>query len=330
MNKMGITVLIATYNRSEILRNTLSSFLNLELRGLEVEFVIIDNNSSDDTAEAVEYFSNKLPLVYLFESRPGKNCALNKALNEIELKELVVFTDDDVKPNPDWLGKIIDVSYRWPEICVFGGQIYPIWACNPPEWIEKLPEKLLSFAYAVHNHGDNEIYYENGYPFGPNYWVRSSIFRKGLRFDESIGPIPDNKKRIMGSELSLLMYLKRIGYSILYSPGVIVGHHISPYQCTEKYILKRAETSGRSIAILASTFKNETIYKRSHLLWQAYRTCSLIKHIIIKYILMCCRNNSKIFSRRINAQMWISCNRFYLKNHKKLYEKILISINSNE
>ena len=119
---LDISVLIATYNRAEILRQTLESMTDLDREGLAVEFVVVDNNSSDHTKQVVESFSGKLPIRYLFESRPGKNCALNKALDEVALAKLVVFTDDDVDPRKDWLKAVVSASRHWPRFSVFGGK----------------------------------------------------------------------------------------------------------------------------------------------------------------------------------------------------------------
>ena len=46
-----ISVVIATHNRAEILRQTLESMAKLNRDNLSVEFVIVDNNSTDRTKE---------------------------------------------------------------------------------------------------------------------------------------------------------------------------------------------------------------------------------------------------------------------------------------
>ena len=83
--KIDLSILIPTYNRSRYIRQTLEDMLPVDRDGLTVEFVIIDNNSSDDTREAVEAYADRLPVRYLFEPTPGKNAALNKALNEADV-----------------------------------------------------------------------------------------------------------------------------------------------------------------------------------------------------------------------------------------------------
>ena len=77
----SISVILSTHNRSKVLGETLAKFAELEVHGLGVEFVVVDNNSNDSTADIIESFTNKIPVCHLFEARPGKNYALNKMAN---------------------------------------------------------------------------------------------------------------------------------------------------------------------------------------------------------------------------------------------------------
>jgi glycosyltransferase involved in cell wall biosynthesis len=78
----SLSVVIATYNRGEALRLTLEAMTGVRHSDLRVEWIVVDNNSSDHSAAIIRSFSGRLPLRHLHESRPGKNCALNKALAE--------------------------------------------------------------------------------------------------------------------------------------------------------------------------------------------------------------------------------------------------------
>lgn len=55
----------------------------------------------------MEGFRNKLPLALYNQPIRGKNHCLNLVLdqvrNNLEPDELIVFTDDDTLPSPDWL-----------------------------------------------------------------------------------------------------------------------------------------------------------------------------------------------------------------------------------
>jgi len=247
-NDLDISVLIATYNRVETLRQTLESMTRLDRDGLLVEFVVVDNNSADNTKEAIESFAGKLSIRYLFEAQPGKNCALNKALNETSLGKLVVFTDDDVEPKQNWLQTIVSVSHRWPQYSVFGGKQFLIYPdVEIPKWASS--RSVMEFVFGWHYYGDKEkLYAPNIFPFGANFWVRREVFADKRRFNEAIGPHPKN--RIMGSETSLLKQLTEEGYEVVYSPFAVVGHRIGAEDVSIPSISRRAYRHGRGIAYM--------------------------------------------------------------------------------
>lgn len=303
-NDLDISVLIATYNRAEILRQTLESMAGLERDGLSVEFVVVDNNSSDDTKEVIESFIDRLPIRYLFEPRPGKNCALNKALNEVPLGKLVAFTDDDVESKKDWLKTIITVTNRWPDYSVFGGKIYAIWPNGkPPIWAQSRSIQALGFA--IHDYEDSECPYKSGqYPFGPNFWVRREVFEAGHAYDESVGPRPQN--RIMGSETSFLKRLTDQGYGIVYSPDAIMGHHIQPSQMSRSNILKRAYRWGRAIARMQPLCRLALLDKHP-VLWRLVRKGAIVRlsFLLITSLVLLVFNKPE---KAVRTMQWIGYN----------------------
>jgi len=282
-NVPDISVLIPTYNRAQILRETLEAMSLVERDGLAVEFVVIDNNSKDNTKEVVESFVNKIPLRYLFEPRPGKNCALNKALDEVELGEIVVFTDDDVTPQTDWLKQIVETTGRWPKYDVFGGAIYPIWPDGqPPKWLGAGPECA---GYGLRGHGQNIsekecLYSQKNAPCGANMWVRKKIFNNGSRFNVSIGPSPGIY--ITGSETSFLYRLQKEGYNSIFSAYPAVGHRIQRELLSHAKIRRRAISMGRGSVRTWGLCYNELLH-RSALLWCGLRFGSLV-WAVLRYL----------------------------------------------
>ena len=55
-DRPGITVLIPTYNRAKVLRETLEALTRVERTGIDCSIVIIDNNCTDNTAEVVKEY----------------------------------------------------------------------------------------------------------------------------------------------------------------------------------------------------------------------------------------------------------------------------------
>ncbi len=241
-NDLKLSVFIATYNRDKIIKETLTEFSNINVDNINWELIIIDNNSTDNTKEVVSSFENKLPIIYLFEKKQGKNCALNTAI-EIAKGELFVFTDDDVSPDKNWLKEILSCSERWNKTNIFGGKVEPKF---PSDNISKfiIQGNFSSYVFAIFSPYDKEMEFNKGLsPVGPNCWFRRSIFDGGLRYNSDIGP--KGNGRISGSELSLFETLIKQGEKIVYSPNAIVQHRIQLHQTKVAYLLKRAYASGR-------------------------------------------------------------------------------------
>ena len=155
---LDITVIIATYNRAAVLSETLEHMTKLDRRGIDAEIVVVDNNSTDNTKQVVEGFYARLPIRYLFEKKPGQNCARNRALKEAALGKIVVFTDDDIVPQRNWLQAIVSVARRWAEYSVFGGKIYIIWPIvQIPEWTKA--SGIRGLAFAEHDYAESECEY---------------------------------------------------------------------------------------------------------------------------------------------------------------------------
>lgn len=256
-----ITVIIATYNRAAILRETLERMTVIQRDGLSVEWVFVDNNSTDDTKRLLLSYADKLPLNYLFEPRPGKNCALNRALREAALREIVIFTDDDILPGKDWLRQIVAACDRWPEFNIFGGKIEVVW---PAGRELRISDRIKMICYGHHDFGSEpRIYEKNWHPFGGNFWMRKKILA-GCSFDEAMGPRP--KSRISGGESSLLVKLEKQGHGMLYCPSAVVSHLIEAKEMSSMALLRRAYRTGRGLAHLDG-IKDAALHQQAANLW---------------------------------------------------------------
>jgi len=268
-----ISVIIPTYNRASDLRRTLEGMAKMDRSGLSIEFIVVDNDSTDQTKYVIDSFSDRLPIQYFFEPHSGKNRALNFALENAKLGDIVVFTDDDVDVSADWLVSIASICSRHPNHSVFGGRINVIFPDeNVPKWASDGYIKPMAFAY--HNYSTIECVYEDrGVPFGPNYWVRRSVFDNGRRFDEAIGPHPTN--RILGDETKFLLDLLNDGYEIIFSPRAIVSHRIQPEILKFSAICKRAYQTGRGYLHIRG-LPQRNLLNQHRAVWHLYRMGAII------------------------------------------------------
>lgn len=279
-----ISVIIATYNRAKMLRETLENMVAVDREGLSVQWVVIDNGSGDGTAEVVRSFADRLPIRYLLQTRPGKNCALNLALDTVKLGRVVVFTDDDVLPEAGWLKAIQASADDWPEISVFGGGINPVWPVRQaPFWVKD--PFIAGVFYGWLDLGREERLFPQGrYPAGANLWVRREVFADGLRYDETFGP--HHYEYFSASESSLLDQLARKGHDILYVPSAMIGHCIRQDQLSMDYLRQRTWQCGRTGPRM-NGLSLRHCHQRWPGLWRVLRWGSLARYAL-KYGLLRC------------------------------------------
>src|SRR5260370_19387402 len=129
---LQISVLLATFQRPQLLRQTLAAMSGMSTGGLNWELLVVDNAGQEKTRRVCESFSGQLPLRYLVCTRPGQNVARNHGLKEVS-GELVLLADDDMLPEASWLREMYQGSERWPEQVRFVGRILPIWPAEAPD-----------------------------------------------------------------------------------------------------------------------------------------------------------------------------------------------------
>jgi len=237
---LDVSVVIATRNRAGLLKETLGHLARQEVGGLAWEVIVVDNGSTDHTPAIIRSAEGRLPLVALHEPRPGKNRAMNRAL-EVARGSLLIFSDDDVIPDEHWVAAMAAAADRWSEYGIFGGPVLLAFPPGTPAWLEECATRDAALPRFVHDQAEGPLAVV---PFGPNYAIRRAVM-PGLRFDESIGPTA-GAAYAMGSETELLYRLmKRHGVGGVYVPAASVHHVVQAAQLSATSLLRRSFRSGR-------------------------------------------------------------------------------------
>ena len=245
--KPQISVIIATYNRAKILRDTLEAFTHLIPPTGGWELIVIDNNSTDYTRQVCEEFAKILPIQYVFEHQQGKNYALNTGLEKAN-GELLVFTDDDVSPDAHWLLALERGAKRNPDAFIFGGGYREKVIGNVPTYVLKAIKGTVYFGGTRHRE-DMGPYVRGELPDGINLTIRREIFFKyGYRYNVTFGP--RGKGRVSGGETELLLRLREDGFKMIYLPDALVFHRWYPHQFALQRLLRRSFGIGRGEARL--------------------------------------------------------------------------------
>lgn len=235
-----LTHLFATYNGAHTLPRVLDALTQIEEPDGGWRLVVVDNASTDGTADILAAYAARLPLVVLSEAQRGQNAARNKGL-DICVGDLAVFTDDDAVPEPGWLRRIRAAADAHPEFDVFAGTILPLWEREPPRWIVAGVPAGPAFALTAPGQPTGEIPPTMG--FGANFAVRARHFRQGARFRTDLGP--RGRSYVMGGETELLKRLAARGARALFIEDAIVHHIVRPWQFDPAWLRRRAYIYGR-------------------------------------------------------------------------------------
>lgn len=248
---MFLNVIIASYNRANLLRNTLASLCAAtRVADLRVLVTVVDNNSTDYTRETVETFScaGPIEIQYLFEPRLGKSRALNTGIAHSEA-ELIGFLDDDITVSPDWFVEVARTfSDRWHEIDFAGGKILPQWETDPPAW---LPDNL-SGVLALQDNGDEEFTYggSDAELPGCQALIKRSVLMEVGPYNEELGP--SGTKLLRGEDDDMYYRLIQAGKHGVYTPRLVVFHYVPQYRLTKRYFREWFFSWGGSQALLST------------------------------------------------------------------------------
>lgn len=93
---LKISILTATYNRAELLKKLYESILKNVIDTIEIEWLIMDDGSKDDTKDVVSTFkeNKKLEIKYFYQENQGKMVAINK-LVKYATGDLIMDCDSD-------------------------------------------------------------------------------------------------------------------------------------------------------------------------------------------------------------------------------------------
>src|SRR5262249_22427954 len=134
---MHVTVAICTWNRANLLDQTLARMRELAIpTGTRWELLLVNNNCTDATDEVIAKHADALPLRRLLETKQGLSHARNCALEHLR-GELLIWTDDDVLVDPGWLAAYVDAANATPGAGYFGGPVEPWFEAEPPSDIKR-------------------------------------------------------------------------------------------------------------------------------------------------------------------------------------------------
>jgi glycosyltransferase involved in cell wall biosynthesis len=248
---MDISIIVCTYNRAAMLRDTLASFMLME-RPLEVhcEVIIVDNNSNDDTPTVSQEFCGRNPELFRYVREPiqGLSFARNTGIRASGAC-LIAFVDDDIYFDRLWLVEILDL-FRKTDAMGAGGKSIPRFEGGEPNWIST---KVLSL-YGSTNSGDavKRMTFPD-HPFGLNMVFRREVFDAAGLFNVTLGRIKNSL--LSNEEYELFYRIDRAKLPVFYTPLAIIYHRIPEVRTRKSWVLRRYYYQGRSDMVFAQIAK---------------------------------------------------------------------------
>ncbi|HET9986307.1 MAG TPA: glycosyltransferase [Longimicrobiales bacterium] len=208
---VDISVVLCTRDRCQSLRRTLASFTRQVVpAGLVWELVLVDNGSTDATADVIAEFGGRLPIRCVLEPQPGASRARNAGIRASR-GDIVAFTDDDCLPDPDWLERLWLEFRAEPELAGLGGRVE---LADPAD----RPVSIRTSARRDRLAGPDLLF--GGIPGCNTAFVRCVFVSVGL-YDPGFGP----GSPLPAAEHSDLAYrVFRAGFRVDYVPELVVRH----------------------------------------------------------------------------------------------------------
>jgi glycosyltransferase involved in cell wall biosynthesis len=242
----AVSIIICTRDRAESLDQTLKSFEAVNApAGLRPEILVVDNGSTDHTPAVVRKHSvAKIPIRYLLESSPGQSKARNAGIAATRA-DVILFTDDDVVPAPDWLESIAAPLLRRECDGVVGRIELAKEICR--SWMT--PQHQISLAVCD---GPREGVLQL---VGANMGFHRSVLDRVPEFDVELGPGAFG----FADDTLFSWQLVEAGFRLCFVPEASVIHRPDPARLTRSNWLAVGRKHGLSAAYVLHHWEHREI-----------------------------------------------------------------------
>lgn len=270
----SISIAICTRDRASALAQTLESMRSVEVPAdVHAEVLVIDNNSTDETPKLTQQTHiPQFALRHIVEPRPGVAHCRNRAIRESR-SAVILYADDDVRPEPDWLRAHLS-AFANPDVAAVQGRSQLAFESEPPAWYDP----ACHGAPGLVDRGTEPIFPYEKPLITLNAAVRADVARHVGGFHTMLGP----GRAGVYEDDDFSLRLMRAGYRQRYEPGALVTHVLPGERLTAAALRRRAFNLGVSLHI-AAVFYGTAEARRPYLdlaRWSWRRLKMEIKHAI--------------------------------------------------
>lgn len=200
-----VSVVVPVWNGADHISDCLRAIEQQSYPADRYELLVVDNGSTDETAEMVKAHPRAQLLV---ETSPGSYRARNLALKRAA-GDYVLFTDADCVADRGWIAAAVAAARAHPEAGVLGGQItlFDTQECSSRACVAY--ELLFSF--------NQELSLASGYSVTANWMSPTALLRELGGFDANLRS---------GGDVQMSSRISEHGRALVYVRGMKVAHPI--------------------------------------------------------------------------------------------------------
>ena len=201
---MVVCVLICTYNRGNLIDDTLRSLIECQEEKPD-EIIVVNGGGANNCSQTLQFWKNQFPALREIETEnvnlaTGRNLGLSYCGGD-----LILQTDDDAQPFPDWIKLMKEAHETYPDAGVIGGEVVD---SSGKSWVVKVADAITFPFYS-------QITEVRSLP-GVNSSYKREIIRKVGDYDVSM---------FRGEDVDYNWRVLQAGWKVLYIPGIKVSHH---------------------------------------------------------------------------------------------------------
>ena len=234
----GLSVVVCTYERHALLKDTLICLLTQSLAGLDgYEIIVVDNSANHNSAKvAADGYRNDPAINYVIADIPGLSHARNIGLKTSRYP-IVAYVDDDVIVPEHWAETVMAAfATTSRKTAAVGGKVLLAMPFPAPGWLH--PSLL---GYLGHfDRGAKMITLKKGSGIiGCNMaFDRQALLSVG-GFDEELGRRGGAENLLSNEELKVTRALQKLGREIIYAPAAVLQHIVHPSRLSKDWFRQR-------------------------------------------------------------------------------------------
>jgi glycosyltransferase involved in cell wall biosynthesis len=246
-----LSLIIATYNRAQSLLRTLRSVVSQSAAPELWECIVVNNNSTDNTAEVFARFAAEnqgFDLKMITETKQGLSNARNAGITASK-GEYVAIVDDDETLESSYIESYIEFFDSFPTAMAAGGAVRAEYESHRPRWMSHYTERMI--ANPIDLDVVVTLFPSSRIPAGGNMAFRREIFDRVGLFNPRLGR--NGQSLIGGEENDLFARLRAVGELLYFVPNAAIYHHIPDAKLTDEYFDRLSYNVGRSKALRAQS-----------------------------------------------------------------------------